>query len=91
MPSNPRQPEGKTRHTEKGENRHNVLIFRPYSLQSGQKIHIEGGPRRGDWEVMEVRGNKIKLRCPVSLRQIECDHFYSFLEEAAGMPWPRHD
>ena len=72
-------------------NQHNVLIFRPYSFQPGNKIHIAGGPRQGDWEIIEVREHKIKLRCPVSLREIECDHFYYFIEEAAGVPWPRHD
>jgi hypothetical protein len=91
MPSNVRKPEAKERSTQMAENRHNVLIFRPYALQPGHKIHIDGGPRRGDWEVMEVREYKIKLRCPVSFREIECDHFYSFEEEGAGVPWPRHD
>jgi len=68
-----------------------VTIFRPYHLQPGQKIHIGGGPRRGDWEVIEVGERKIKLRCPVSLRVIECDHFCFFIEEATGVPWPRQE
>jgi len=76
-------------HMDKGT--HTVTIFRPYPLQPGHKIHIDGGPRGGDWEVMEVGAHKIKLRCPVSLRVIDCDHFCGFIEEATGVPWPRHD
>ena len=68
-----------------------VTIFRPYQFRTGQKIHIDGGPRGGDWEVIEVGARKIKLRCPVSSRLIDCDHFCFFIEEATGVPWPRHD
>ncbi len=68
-----------------------VTIFRPYQFQLGHKIHIDGGPRGGDWEVIEVGTRKIKLRCPVSLRVIECDHFCFFVEMVPGVPWPRHD
>ena len=31
---------------------HTVIRFRPYSFQIGQKIHIESGSRKGDWEVI---------------------------------------
>lgn len=73
-----------------GENQHNVLIFRPYPFQPGHKIHY-GGPRRGDWEVMEVGSHKIKLRCPVFLWVIEYDYFCFFVEEEedAAVPWRR--
>ena len=27
-----------------------VAMFRPYPLGVGQKIRIDGGPRRGDWK-----------------------------------------
>jgi hypothetical protein len=64
---------------------HTVTIFRPYQFRPGHKIHIDGGLRRGDWEVMEVGAHKIKLRCPVSLRVIECDHFCFFIEESTGV------
>ena len=70
---------------------HAVTIFRPYQFQPGHKIYIDGGPRSGDWEVIEVGARKIKLRCPVSSRVIECDHFCFFTEEASGVAWPRHD
>jgi hypothetical protein len=51
--------------------KHNVTIFKPYTFSIGQKIHIEGGPRGGDWEVIGVSDRKIKLRCPVSFREFE--------------------
>jgi hypothetical protein len=31
-------------------------VFRPYPMEAGQKIYIESGPRRGDWEVIGVPG-----------------------------------
>ena len=31
-----------------------VLILRPYPVRVGQKITIEVGPRRGDWEIIVV-------------------------------------
>lgn len=64
-----------------------VLVFRPYPLREGQKIRIEGGPRSGDWLVVEVSERKVKLRCPVSLREVEWDRFCFFAEEQQG-PWP---
>ncbi len=67
-----------------------VTIFRPYEFQPGHKIQIDSGPRRGDWEVVEIGERKIKLRCPVSSRVIECDHFCFLVEEAEGVEWPRH-
>lgn len=32
----------------------NVLFFKQYPLAPGQKIHIEDGPRKGDWLVIKV-------------------------------------
>jgi len=51
--------------------KHNVVVFRSYPFEVGQKLHIEGGPRNGDWEVIGVSDRKVKLRCPVSLREFE--------------------
>ena len=34
--------------------RDEILLFRPYPFEAGQKIRIEGGPRAGDWEVIGV-------------------------------------
>ena len=60
---------------------HKVAMFRPYPFQAGQKIHIETGPRKGDWEVIGVSDRKVKLRCPVSLREFEWNRFCYFMED----------
>jgi hypothetical protein len=70
---------------------HKVVVFRPYPFQTGQKIHIEGGPRRGDWEVIGVGERKVKLRCPISQREFEWDHFCYSVEERNGIEWPRQE
>jgi len=55
-----------------GEDKHQkVLIFRPFPFQVGQKIFIESGPRRGDWEVLALGNQKVRLRCPISKREVE--------------------
>ncbi len=68
-----------------------VALFRPYSFQDGQKIHIQGGPRNGDWEVVSVSERKVKLRCPVSKREFEWDRFCYFVEEKEVAEWPGRD
>lgn len=71
--------------------RHKVTVFEPYPFQAGQKIHIEEGPRRGDWEVISVTDRKVTLRCPVSLREIEWDRFCYFVSEGENIEWPKQD
>jgi hypothetical protein len=66
------------------------LAFRPYPLQAGQKIFIEGGPRRGDWEVIGVSERKVRLRCPFSGREVEWDRFCYLVDERDGQ-WPHPD
>jgi hypothetical protein len=74
-----------------GEDKHQkVLIFRPYPLQVGQKIFIESGPRRGDWEVLAMGDQKVRLRCPISQREVEWDRFCYFVEERNDL-WPHPD
>ena len=68
-----------------------VVIFRPYPLPVGQKIFIDGGPRRGDWEVIDVSERKVKLRCPISGREVEWDRFCYFVEERPGAEWPHRE
>lgn len=34
--------------------KHDVLIFKPYPFEVGQKLHIDGGARNGDWKVIDV-------------------------------------
>jgi hypothetical protein len=65
-----------------------VLILRPYPVRVGQKITIEGGPRRGDWEIIGVSDRKLRLRCPISHKELDCDWFCYVVTEAAGEPWP---
>jgi hypothetical protein len=68
-----------------------VLVLRPYPVRLGQKIYIEAGPRHGDWQIIEVSDRKMKLRCPISQREIECDRFCYVVTEAADIPWPHRD
>ena len=69
----------------------NVAIFRPYPFFEGQKIHIESGPRRGDWEVAGLTERKVKLRCPISKKEFEWNRFCYAVEERENEPWPRPD
>ena len=64
-----------------------VTVFRPYPLQVGEKIRIEGGNRSGDWLVIGVTDRTVTLRCPVSLREFEWSRF-CYLVEHRSRPWP---
>ena len=67
-----------------------VSIFQLFPFEKGQKVHIKSGPRRGDWEVVNVTERKVKLRCPVSLREFEWDLFCYYVEEKE-QEWPQKD
>ncbi len=69
---------------------HHVAVFNPYAFRVGQKIRIDGGPRGGDWEVVGVSEQKVKLRCPVTQREIEWAGFCFFVEEQEG-EWPQEE
>ena len=71
--------------------KHDVTIFKPYPFSSGQKIHIDGGPRAGDWEVIGVSDRKVKLRCPISNREFEWNRFCYFAEDRQNVQWPQED
>jgi len=71
--------------------KHPVILFKPYPMAVGQKIHIAGGPRAGDWEVIGVSERKGKLRCPVSFREFEWDRFCYSATEEPDREWPQHD
>ncbi|MBT3312032.1 MAG: hypothetical protein HN931_03075 [Desulfobacterales bacterium] len=59
----------------------NIIYFKQYPFETGQKINIVDGPRKGDWEVLEVSDYKVRLRCPVSLKEFNWDRFcYSTTE-----------
>lgn len=68
---------------------HRVITFKPYPFEIGQKVHIDGGPRNGDWEVLDVTDRKVKLRCPVSFKEFEWNRFCYFSKEQDGVEWPQ--
>lgn len=70
---------------------HRVTIFLPYDFYTGQKIHIESGPRKGDWEVVGVTEKKVKLKCPVSFREFEWNRFCYQTKEKIFNSWPQQD
>ena len=67
---------------------HPVVHFKPYPLHVGQKLTIESGPRKGDWEVIGVTKDTVKLRCPVTQREVEWRRFCYFVEEKERVEWP---
>ncbi|MGB5684635.1 MAG: hypothetical protein WBM35_02395 [Candidatus Electrothrix sp.] len=58
-----------------------VLFCKRYPFTPGQKIHIEDGPRKGDWLVIGVDEKKVALRCPISGTEVSWDRFCYFTEE----------
>ena len=52
-----------------------ALILRPYPVRVGQKITIQAGPRRGDWEIIGVGERKLRRRGPISHKELDCDWF----------------
>jgi hypothetical protein len=71
--------------------KHRVAYFRPYEFAVGQKINITTGPRKGDWEVAGVTERKVKLRCPISLREFDWNRFCYAVEEKSDVEWPGED
>ena len=68
-----------------------VVFFEPYPFVMGQRLNIRSGPRKGDWEVVGVTDRKVKLRCPISLREFEWHRFCYLAEEKSGVKWPQQD
>jgi hypothetical protein len=71
--------------------KYEVTLFKPYPFVVGQKIRIEDGPRRGDWEVVDVSERKITLKCPVSHREFAWNRFCYVTETRQGDVWPQPD
>jgi hypothetical protein len=67
-----------------------VNIFSPYPFEAGQKINVADGPRKGDWEVVGVTERKVKLKCPISLREFEWDRFCYHVTDRE-QAWPAKD
>jgi len=65
-----------------------VTLFAPYPFRVGQKIRIQGGKRKGDWEVIGVGDAKVTLRCPISGREFEWARFCYLVEERENEAWP---
>jgi len=65
-----------------------VAVFRQFHFAEGQKIRIDDGPRRGDWLVIGLSDRKVRLRCPVSGREVEWDRF-CYLAEVRTQEWPK--
>jgi len=68
-----------------------VSIFTPYSFQVGEKIHIEGPNRHGDWLVIAVSDDSVSLRCPVSGREFTWKNFCYLTRREENAIWPRGD
>ncbi len=61
-----------------------IVVFRRYPFRIGERLHIEDGPRKGDWEVISVSERKVGLRCPVSGTRVEWDRFCYLVDERPG-------
>lgn len=69
--------------------RHKVAVFEPYPFEVGQKLSIGSGPRRGDWEVIGLTDRKIRLRCPVTRKEVEWDRFCYHVKDEDWPRWPQ--
>lgn len=69
---------------------HDVTVFKAYPFEVGQKIHIEGSGRSGDWEVADISKNKVTLRCPISKKEFSWAGFCYHVEDKK-MTWPQKD
>jgi hypothetical protein len=70
---------------------HNVTIFKQYPFRQGQKIRIEDGARKGDWQVTSVNDKKVTLRCPISNVEVQWARFCYFAQELENKQWPLDD
>lgn len=64
-----------------------VTVFKVYPFEIGQKIHIKGSRRRGDWEVVDLTDAKVTLRCPISQKEVTWNRFCYFAEQINQL-WP---
>ncbi len=70
---------------------YDVTVFAPYPFKTGQRIRIQSGPRKGDWEVIGLSDAKVKLRCPISQREFEWRRFCYLTDELENETWPLED
>ena len=64
-----------------------IVFFKRYPFEVGGKLHIEDGPRKGDWEVIGIGEKKVTLQCPVSGVKVEWDRFCYYVDEREAQ-WP---
>lgn len=69
--------------------RHDVTVFTPYVFNVGQKIRIESGRRKGDWEIAAIGEHTVTLRCPISKKEFEWAAFCYLVKEMADEIWPQ--
>jgi hypothetical protein len=73
------------------ESQHAVTVLRQYPFEVGQRIHIQDGARAGDWEVIGTTNANVKLRCPISGREMDWARFCYFVKETRDAVWPVND
>lgn len=71
--------------------KHDVIVFNQYPFAVGDKIRIEGGRRKGDWEVAAITEHKVTLRCPISKKEFAWNKFCYMTEIDRGVSWPQKD
>ncbi|PHR30095.1 MAG: hypothetical protein COA36_01550 [Desulfotalea sp.] len=71
--------------------KHDVHVFKQYPFAVGDKIRIEDGRRKGDWEVAEIQEHKVVLRCPISKKEFSWNKFCYLATKEDGVIWPQVD
>jgi hypothetical protein len=76
---------------EKGEDlaTDTATTFHLVPLEPGQKIRILGVPRGGDWLVLDADDRKMRVRRPVSGKEVEWDRFLTVAEVLESEEWPK--
>lgn len=69
--------------------RHDVTVFTPYVFRIGQKIRIETGRRKGDWEIAAIGEHTVTLGCPISKKEFEWAKFCYLAAEMKDEVWPQ--
>lgn len=71
--------------------KHDVLVFKQYPFAVGDKIRIEDGRRRGDWQVAAIKEHALVLRCPLSKKEFSWNKFCYLAGKEEGGVWPQAD
>lgn len=71
--------------------KHEVTIFSPYPFEVGQKIYIDAGRRKGDWEVTAIDDLKVTLKCPISKKTFAFNRFCYHVKDEKAIKWPHED